>query len=85
MLLFYIKYKGLYISKDMLYLQGDLIMEMYYENNISKKIQEIGKMKFKFVFKRNTKKAVVFYLTNIYVNAICSAFSLAAFIWGITK
>jgi len=77
------KYKGLYISKYIIYLQGGLTMEKYYENDITPYLLEIGKQRFKVVFKRNAKKGFVFFMTNIYINTLCSIGSIGTMIWSL--
>ena len=41
-------------------------MEKYYENNVSSYINEIGKQRFSFVFKRNAKKAAIWYFGDFF-------------------
>lgn len=57
-------------------------LNKYDDNNYSSKVREIGKQKFKFVFKRNSKKGFVFFMTNIYINTLCSIGSLTTMAWG---
>jgi len=39
-------------------------MESYYDGGMSSKVIDIGKMKFKFVFKRNLKKFLKWYFQD---------------------
>ena len=57
-------------------------MKLYYDNNLSSKVAQIGNGRNKTYFRRLSKKAVVFFLTDIRVNTFFTSVGLIIFARG---
>ena len=59
-----------------------MVVQIYYDNDLSRKVAEIGSGRNKMFYKRKAKQGFNFFMSNIYINTTSTVVSLVIALGG---